>query len=169
MRPARERPPALLRLLWLCGHAEMAQHPRVAPIADRLSLIRRSPSTPTPMYLVGCEHLDPPQGLFSSVPPKFIRPCIPTTAKAIPQGEAWLHEPKLDGYRFQIVKDGRQVKLYSRSGHEWTKRLASLAEALQAIPRRAVVLDAELCFPGSDGGPDFGGLRTAFGAGRTAS
>jgi len=36
-----------------------------------------------------------------------------------------LHEPKLDGYRFQIAKDGRQVRLYSRSGHEWTKRLAS--------------------------------------------
>jgi ATP-dependent DNA ligase len=47
------------------------------------------------------------------VPPTFIRPCIPTTAKVIPQGDAWLHEPKLDGYRFQIVKDGRQVKLYA--------------------------------------------------------
>jgi hypothetical protein len=34
-------------------------------------------------------------------PPKFVRPCIPTTAKAIPRGDAWLHEPKLDGYRFQ--------------------------------------------------------------------
>jgi ATP dependent DNA ligase domain len=75
------------------------------------------------------------------VPPKFVRPCIPTTAKTISQGDAWLHEPKLDGYRFQIVKDGRQVRLYSRNGHEWTKRLAGLAEALQAIPRRAVVLE----------------------------
>ncbi len=36
---------------------------------------------------------------------KFALPCIPTTAKAIPQGDAWLHEPKLDGYRFQIVKE----------------------------------------------------------------
>ena len=39
------------------------------------------------------------------MPPKFVRACIPTTAKAIPQGDGWLHEPKLDGYRFQIVKD----------------------------------------------------------------
>jgi bifunctional non-homologous end joining protein LigD len=67
---------------------------------------------------------------FRSVPPKFISPCIPTTAKTIPHSDAWLHEPKLDGYRLQIVKDGRQVRLYSRNGHEWTKRLASLAEAL---------------------------------------
>ena len=80
-------------------------------------------------------------------PAKFVLPCIPTAAKAIPQGDAWLHEPKLDGYRFQIVKHGRAVRLYSRNGHEWTKRLAGLAEALQVIPRRAVVLDAELCFP----------------------
>src|SRR5262245_56472305 len=143
----------------------MIWHPRVTSIARRLFLIRRPPSTPTPLYPSGCEHRDPPQDLFSSVPPKFVRPCIPTTAKAIPRGDAWLHEPKLDGYRFQIVKDGRQVRLYSRNGHEWTKRLAGLAEALQAIPRRAVVLDAELCFPGADGTPDFGGLRTAF-AGR---
>jgi ATP-dependent DNA ligase len=42
--------------------------------------------------------------------PKFVRPCIPT-AKAISQDDAWLHEPKLDGYRFQVIKDGRQVKL----------------------------------------------------------
>jgi hypothetical protein len=27
-------------------------------------------------------------------------------AKAIPQGDAWLHEPKLDSYRFQIVTLG---------------------------------------------------------------
>ena len=48
----------------------------------------------------------------SVAPPKFVRPCIPTTAKVIPLGEAWLHEPKLDGYRFQIVKDGLAPRLY---------------------------------------------------------
>ena len=36
---------------------------------------------------------------------KSIRPCIPTTAKAIPQGDAWLHEPKLDGYRLNATID----------------------------------------------------------------
>jgi len=69
------------------------------------------------------------------VPAKFVRPCIPATAKAIPRGDAWLHEPKLDGYRFQIVKHGRQVRLYSRNGHEWTKRLAAFAGALQHSTR----------------------------------
>jgi hypothetical protein len=70
-----------------------------------------------------------------NVPPKFIRPCIPTTAKAIPRGDDWLHEPKLDGYRFQIATDDRVVRLHSKSGSDWTKRLVLLADALAASPR----------------------------------
>jgi len=95
------------------------------------------------------------------VSPHFIRPCIPMTAKAIPRGDAWLHEPKLDGYRFQIVKDGRQVKLYSRSGYDWTKRLPAFAETLRALPCHSAVLDGELCLPGPGGAPDFRGLQGA--------
>lgn len=41
---------------------------------------------------------------------------MPITGKVIPRGERWLHEPKFDGYRFQIVKNGGQVRLYSRGG-----------------------------------------------------
>ena len=52
------------------------------------------------------------------MPPKFIRPCIPTTAKAIPVGDAWLHEPKLGGYHFQIVKDGRPTVLLPSGAQE---------------------------------------------------
>jgi|SoiMethySBSTD1v2_1073268.scaffolds.fasta_scaffold2653856_1 ATP dependent DNA ligase domain len=36
-----------------------------------------------------------------------------------PAGKDWLHEPKWDGYRFQIVKNGLDVRLYSRSGAEY--------------------------------------------------
>jgi hypothetical protein len=58
------------------------------------------------------------------VPPTFVRPCIPTTAKTIPHGDAWLHEPKLDGYRFQIVKDDLVLQAApgpreGARGHRW--------------------------------------------------
>ena len=53
----------------------------------------------------------------SASPPKFIRPRIPTTAEVIPLGDAWLHEPKLDGYRSQIVKDGHALRHYSGTGY----------------------------------------------------
>ena len=98
-----------------------------------------------------------------SVSAKFIRPCIPTTAKAIPRGEGWLHEPKLDGYRFQIVKDDRVVRLHSKSGSDWTKRLSLLAEALAGIRCKSAVIDSELVFSTSEGHPDFRALRAAIG------
>ena len=98
---------------------------------------------------------------------RFIQPCSPILAPKPPAGDAWLHEPKMDGYRLQIVKSGRQVRLYSRRGYDWTKRLAGLAEALAGIPGRSVVIDAELVFPEAvTGRPDFTGLQSAIGAGR---
>jgi ATP-dependent DNA ligase len=57
-----------------------------------------------------------------------------------------------------VVKDGPTVRLYSRRGHDWGKRLAVLTESLQAIPTRSAILDAELCLPGRDGVPNFYGL-----------
>jgi len=92
---------------------------------------------------------------------RFIEPCSPIRTKVPPAGDAWLHEPKLDGYRLQVVKNGRQVRLYSRRGNDWTNRLPHLAEALTAIAAPAVILDAELCLPGADWACDFDGLQAA--------
>src|SRR5262245_29279757 len=100
--------------------------------------------------------------------PTFIPPCSPTRALKPPPGDDWLHEPKLDGYRLQVIKEGRQIRLYSRSGFEWTRRLPDLAQALAEIPCRTAVLDAELCRPGADGSPDFFGLHRSMHEGELA-
>jgi bifunctional non-homologous end joining protein LigD len=63
--------------------------------------------------------------------------------KAPPTGDAWLHEPKLDGYRLQIIKEGRDVRLYSRRGNDWTKRLETTAAALQGLACGSATIDAE--------------------------
>jgi bifunctional non-homologous end joining protein LigD len=47
----------------------------------------------------------------------------------VPTGDAWLRERKLDGYRLKVAKLGRTVRLYSRRGREWSKRLAGLGVA----------------------------------------
>jgi bifunctional non-homologous end joining protein LigD len=100
------------------------------------------------------------------VQPKFIRPCIPAGRKSVPAGPGWLHEPKLDGYRLQLIKEDRLVRLFSRRGYDWTKRLARLAEALTRFPCQSAVIDAELVFPAATGAPDVAGLRAAFVGGR---
>jgi ATP-dependent DNA ligase len=52
----------------------------------------------------------------------FIAPCLPINAPQPPSGEQWLHEIKHDGFRIIARKDGKRVKLYSRSGSDLTYR-----------------------------------------------
>jgi bifunctional non-homologous end joining protein LigD len=73
---------------------------------------------------------------------------IPTTAKTPPKGEGWVHEVKTDGYRFQVVKNGDRIRLFSRSEAEYTDRLPVMAEAFSKLPARLAVLDGELSYIG---------------------
>ena len=74
----------------------------------------------------------------------FIRPLSPSAAVRPPNGDDWLHEPKWDGFRFQIIKDGSEVRLYSRHGAEYTDRLPGMAEAFGKLPTQSAILDGEL-------------------------
>ena len=47
------------------------------------------------------------QRVSASLP--FLEPCRPRPVKRLPMGDAWLHEPKLDGWRIQAVKVGFDV------------------------------------------------------------
>jgi bifunctional non-homologous end joining protein LigD len=92
----------------------------------------------------------------------FISPCSPVPTKVPPAGDAWLHEPKLDGYRLQIVKDSRHARLYSRRGPDWTERLETIAAALQGLACRSAIIDAEIVLRDSSGRPDFRGLHRSW-------
>ena len=74
----------------------------------------------------------------------FIRPLSPSAAVRPPKGDDWLHEPKWDGFRFQIIKDGSAVRLYSRHGAEYTDRLPGMVEAFGKLPTQSAILDGEL-------------------------
>ena len=60
-------------------------------------------------------------------------PLSPSAAVRPPKSDDWLHEPKWDGFRFQIIKDGSKVRLHSRQCAEYTDRLPGMVE-----PRRLV-------------------------------
>ena len=70
-------------------------------------------------------------------------------------GAHWLHQPKLDGYRLQAVKEDCTIRLYIKGGHDWTERLAALADALRAIPARSAIIDGELVMVDASGLPSF--------------
>ena len=89
----------------------------------------------------------------------FIQPCIPMPAKAVPDGHAWLHEVKFDGYRVQAHKEGSRVVIYSRNGHNFTERFPSIAQLLHDLPAKAAVLDGEVVANDADGLPNFARLH----------
>jgi bifunctional non-homologous end joining protein LigD len=78
-----------------------------------------------------------------SLPTGFIAPCLPTKAKTLPSGEAWLHEIKHDGFRIIARKDGDRVRLYSRPGNDMTRRFPLITEALAGLRSRSCTIDGE--------------------------
>ena len=95
------------------------------------------------------------------MPLKFIPTAQPRLALSPPTGDAWLHEPKLDGWRLQAVKDARQVTLYSRNGRDLTQRFPTIAAAVRALSARSAVLDGEVTVAGADGAPNFYAVQSA--------
>ena len=70
--------------------------------------------------------------------PDFIEPALATQNDTPPNGERWVHEIKLDGYRFQAhVHEGR-VKFFTRRGHDFRSlfRRASAIAMMHSEPRQ---------------------------------
>lgn len=81
----------------------------------------------------------------------FIEPCIPREVRQPPKGEEWIHQPKLDGWRCQAVKVGPKVILYSRQGHDLSRRFPTITAATAKLPAKVVTLDGELVQAGERG------------------
>jgi ATP-dependent DNA ligase len=86
--------------------------------------------------------------------------CKPIAAKAVPAGHDWIHEVKYDGYRGRVVRDGRDVKILSRSGLEWTWRFPWIAEAALKMKQQRFVIDGEICVLDLRGISDFNALHS---------
>lgn len=62
----------------------------------------------------------------------------------IPRGDGWQYEPKWDGFRCLMARDGDEVRLQSKSGEDLTRYFPEVAaEAVHLKPKR-FVLDGEL-------------------------
>lgn len=61
-----------------------------------------------------------------------------------PTGDSWLHEIKIDGWRCQLVKEGRRIHFFSRRGNDLHRRLSSFADAFQGLRAKSATIDGEL-------------------------
>jgi bifunctional non-homologous end joining protein LigD len=72
-----------------------------------------------------------------------LSPALCTLVTDAPEGEAWIHEIKLDGYRLLCSKNGARVRLTTRSGLDWTSRFPAIEAAMHELPVDEIVLDGE--------------------------
>jgi bifunctional non-homologous end joining protein LigD len=93
--------------------------------------------------------------------PSFIPPQLAQLVKVPPEGDAWAHEVKYDGYRLHARLAGREVKLLTRTGLDWTDRYPATAKAISTIRARNTYLDGELCAVRPDGTTSFAELQAA--------
>jgi ATP-dependent DNA ligase len=84
-----------------------------------------------------------------------IAPQLALTRKALPGGEEWAYEPKLDGFRAIVFVDGDDVYIQSRGG----KALARYFPELRFAPGR-YVLDGELVIRDAEGKLEFDALQS---------
>jgi ATP-dependent DNA ligase len=86
-----------------------------------------------------------------------IAPMLAKAESAIPEGDGWLFDPKWDGFRSIVFRDGDEVELGSRNEKPLTRYFPELVEAMRAgLPERCVV-DGEIVVT-VDGVADFDAL-----------
>jgi ATP-dependent DNA ligase len=66
---------------------------------------------------------------------------------AIPRGSEWQYEPKWDGFRCLLSRNGRKVDLRSKSGEDLARYFPELVEAALKLKTTAFLLDGEIVVP----------------------
>jgi len=73
-----------------------------------------------------------------------IKPQLARSATRLPEGEGWRYEPKWDGFRTLVFRDGGEVYLQSRGGKPMNRYFPEVVEQVAAMPAERVVLDGEI-------------------------
>jgi ATP-dependent DNA ligase len=77
-------------------------------------------------------------------------PLAPMEAKladALPEGEGWQYEPKWDGFRCLIFRDGAEVELQSKAGRPLGRYFPDMVARIADLHAERFVLDGELNIP----------------------
>jgi bifunctional non-homologous end joining protein LigD len=98
--------------------------------------------------------------------PRALAPQLATLVDEPPDGEGWIHELKLDGYRLIAYVENGRVRLLTRAGHDWTERFAGVAAAFATLPVRAALFDGEAVVLDAHGRSNFQALQQALAGGR---
>ena len=77
-------------------------------------------------------------------------PLPPMEAKlvdSLPAGDGWQYEPKWDGFRCLVFRDGAEVELQSKAGKPLARYFPEIVELVRSMPPDRFVVDGELVIP----------------------
>jgi bifunctional non-homologous end joining protein LigD len=93
-----------------------------------------------------------------SVMARFVEPMLLQRASELPEGDAWLIELKLDGYRAIAFKTAGNVHLRSRNDKDFNGKYPGVVPGLSCMPDETVI-DGEVVALDEAGRPSFNSLQ----------
>jgi ATP-dependent DNA ligase len=87
-----------------------------------------------------------------------IEPMLAKLAREIPRGEGWLYEPKWDGFRAIVFRDGDDLDIQSRDRRPLNRYFPELIPLLSDALPKACIVDGEIVIT-RDHGLDFDALQ----------
>ena len=92
---------------------------------------------------------------------RFIPPQLASPVDQPPEGKHWIHEIKYDGYRCQVLLEGRQARVLTRNGHDWSDRYPYIVRAAANLPCQSAIIDGEAIVQDGNGVSNFDALSSA--------
>src|SRR4051794_27302686 len=87
-----------------------------------------------------------------------VSPMLAKLSRDLPGGDTYVYEPKWDGFRCVVFRDGDEIELGSRNERPLTRYFPELLDPLrEALPAKCVV-DGEVVIAGANG-LDFDALQ----------
>jgi bifunctional non-homologous end joining protein LigD len=102
----------------------------------------------------------------SASPPAPYEPQLALLVDEPPEGEQWLHEIKLDGYRIGCRVDRGQVALTSRRDNDWTAQFPGVAADAAKLAVQNALFDGEVAAVLPDGRTSFQAMQRGRGGAR---
>jgi bifunctional non-homologous end joining protein LigD len=109
------------------------------------------------------------EGAVKARLPDSLKPQLATLVDDVPPGDEWSYEIKFDGYRALTRidrSDSKPVRIYTRSGLDWTAKFKRQAQAFEALEVETAWIDGEAVVLDEHGVPSFQALQNAFDANR---
>jgi ATP-dependent DNA ligase len=87
-----------------------------------------------------------------------VPPMLAKLQEELPRGEGWLYEPKWDGFRAIVFRDGGDVYIQSRDTRPFNRYFPELPPVFEDCLAKRCVVDGEIVLAGPDG-LDFDSLQ----------